>query len=109
MKQKHLETAIDLWEAWIEFDHVSDNSFGTLYIIGEAKVSIGTKQPLFIKKWDDNIPGRINLHLQTITGTGRLTEIIYAEPVTKLDLYKSVAIYCDGELVTQINNIEILV
>ena len=33
-----IQQDIDLWEAWVEFDAVATNCFGTLYITGEVLV-----------------------------------------------------------------------
>ena len=98
-----------LWEAWIEFDPVCEHSFGTFYLFGEASISTAVKQPLFIKQRDTSVPGRLNLFLQGKKSDDRLTEVVYCEPVTSLYQYRSVAVYHEGELICELQDIEIMV
>ena len=100
---------VDLWETWIEFDHTTEQSFGTFYIIGEARLHPKCRQP-FVRQMDEKIPGRLNLFLQVDeTQQGRMREVIYAEPISNLNVYSSVAVYANGELLTEIASIEVLV
>lgn len=100
---------IDLWEAWVEFDPVSENNFGTLYIIGEAITDKNCRQP-FIRQVDGEIEGRLNLFLQrTESEPGKRREIIYAEPIYHLSQYGSVAVYSNGSLVAEITHIEVMI
>jgi hypothetical protein len=100
---------IDLWEAWVEFDPVSENSFGTLYIIGEAVTDKKCRQP-FVRQSDNEIEGRLNLFLQrTENEPGKRREIIYAEPIYHPGQYRSVAVYSNGSLVAEISHIEVMI
>lgn len=108
MKSKSIQQYIGLWEAWIEFDPVSENAFGTFYLFGEAEVSTSSRRPLFVKEKDPHIPGRLNLYLQGAKSE-RLSEVVYCEPVSSLQQYRSVAVYHEGELIAEIKEIEIMV
>ena len=102
---------LDLWEAWIEFDHEASNRFGTLYVMGEVVVNKKEVHPFIIKRVQEDEPQTLVLQLQTVHSMtpGKVTEVVYAEPLQNIDQYTSVKIYKDSELLTQIDEIEIMI
>lgn len=106
-----IQQDIDLWEAWIEFDHVAQNFFGTLYIMGEVLVDKKETRPFIIKPLHETETGTLVLQLQTGSSIHptRVAEVVYSESLRNIDQYSSIKIYRDNELLTQINEIEIVV
>lgn len=102
---------LDLWEAWIEFDHVASSRFGTLYVMGEVVVDKKEFHPFFIKCIQEDEPHTLVLKIQTspLATRGRLTEVVHAESLQAIDQYSSVKIYMDGELLTCIDEIEVMI
>jgi hypothetical protein len=102
---------LDLWEAWIEFDLEASNSFGTLYIMGEVVVNKKANHPFIIKCVQDDEPGTLVLKVLSAPSaiTAKIAEVVYTEPLHNIDQYNSVKIYKDGELLTRIDEIEIMI
>ena len=111
MTHKTIQQATDLWEAWIEFNHEADGSFGTLYVVGEARVAKKAGRPIFLKEMDECMPGHLNLHLQTggVTNRCRTREVMYVEPIHMPGQYRSIAIFFEGELLAELDEIETVV
>lgn len=111
MKHKTILQATDLWEAWIEFNHEADGSFGTLYVVGEARVAGKPAGPIFIKEMDALMPGHLNLHLQAtgVSNRSRSREVMYVEPINMPGQYRTVAVFSDGELLAELDEIETVV
>jgi hypothetical protein len=99
-----------LWEAWIEFDHLDSNDFGTLYILGEAPINIKSKTSA-ISKIDGENSSCLVLKMPALPGTGRFKtkEVLYSEKVQKIDQYHAIVVYQGEELITEITDIEVLV
>jgi hypothetical protein len=102
---------IDLWEAWIEFDHVARKSFGTLYIIGEVLVNKKDSHPRIVKCVDENEPDILVLKIQTSLSSNlsRAEEVVYSESLHSMDQYSSIKIYRDSELLIHIEEVEIVI
>ncbi len=111
MKHKTILQATDLWEAWIEFNQEAEGSFGTLYVVGEARLTKNTRSPIFLKEMDALMPGQLNLHLQTngVTTRCRSREVMYVEPINMPGQYRSVAVFSDGALLAELDEIETVV
>ena len=111
MIYQQIEQDLDLWEAWIEFDPESPNSFGTLYLLGEVMASKKDQHPFIIKSAADNNKQQLILTVQTTTSghPTRMAEVVYSETLNHIDQYSSILIYQDNELIAQIGDIEILV
>jgi hypothetical protein len=111
MTNNRLLSDIDLWEAWIEFDHEGTESFGTLYILGEVPVSKKSHHPFIIKCIQDNDPQTLILSVElsaSISGSSE-AEVVYSEKLPGLDKYNSIKIYRGKDLLTEINELEVLV
>jgi hypothetical protein len=111
MSNNILLSDIDLWEAWIEFDPEGTDSFGTLYILGEVPVSKRSHHPFFIKCIKDNDPQTLVLNVElsaSISGSNE-AEVVFSEKLPNLDKYNSIKIYRGQDLLTEINEIEVLV
>jgi len=111
MNNNTLLLEIDLWEAWIEFDHEESNSFGTLYILGEVPVSKPSHHPFFIKSTLENDPQTLILYVELsapISGANE-AEVVYSEKLATLNSYNSIKIYRGNDLLTEINDIEVLI
>ena len=110
MNYRTTQQDIDLWEAWIEFDAMAPHRFGTLYIMGEV-IAARESHPFIIKCVQEDEPQILVLNVQSADSAsrGKIAEVVYAESIGNLDQYSSVKIYKDGELLTQIDEIEILV
>lgn len=106
-----IQQDIDLWEAWIEFDHTAENYFGTLYIMGEVVADKKEMHPFIIKCVHENEPRTLVLEIPSLThvDTGNMAEVVYSENLGRIDQYESVKIYCNNELITEIGEIEILI
>ena len=102
---------IDLWEAWIEFDALAPNYFGTLYIMGEVVVDKKENHPFIIKCVQEDEPQTLILKVQTAhtASAGKLAEVVYAEGLQNIDQYACIKIYKDRELLAQIDEIEVLI
>jgi hypothetical protein len=99
-----------LWEAWVEFDHLDSNAFGTLYILGEAPVNSKTKN-CCITKVDGVDSSFLVLQMPALPDTGRFKtkEVLYSEKVHKIDQYKTIVVYQGEEMITEITDIEVLI
>jgi hypothetical protein len=106
-----IQQDIDLWEAWIEYDHVAQNCFGTLYIMGEVVIDKKAAPPFIIKCAQEDEPQILVLKLQTVSPAvpGKLAEVVYAETLKNIDQYTSIKIYKEQELLAQIDEIEVMI
>ncbi len=111
MKYQTIQQDLDLWEAWIEFDPLSPNNFGTLYIAGEVFIDKKAPHPFFIKCAQEDEPQTLILTVQVVASAtlARTAEVVYAESLSNIDQYTSIEIYKDGQLLTRIHEIEVLV
>ena len=102
---------LELWEAWIEFDHLLTNRFGMLYVLGEAPVNGSEKIVRMIKTVDENDPGKLILTIpgNHLSGKVKMKEVIYSEPVARIGQYHTIVINWGNELFLEINDIEVLV
>lgn len=98
---------VDLWEAWIDLQIVSNGGTATLYIIGDVYTNDHFARPYFIKRQHNN-PKVLKLDiLPGITSEdGYITEIMYAEELNHVDQYSSIFIYAGDELLTTLQDIE---
>lgn len=100
------------WEAWIEFDPLQSNHFGTLYVLGEVVVKKNAARPKLCKSGYLTSKSRqlvLEINSWTSSSNGRTREIIYSEPITDITQYTSVAVLANGELIAQLGHIEIVV
>ena len=108
-----LQQEVDLWEAWIEFDHVSPSHFGTLYVIGEVMSGNRERKPVIRKEVQEEMPSQLILHIQSCPDPASVrlknTEVMYSETIKTVNPYRSVLIYRDGELVASVDDIEIVI
>ena len=112
MIQTSKQLNIDLWDAWIEFDQMHPDHFGTLYITGEVEISKKSKQPLTIMKEENTaFTNTLVLRIQNeLTETESVVEeVMYSEPLINLNLYTAILIYSGNELIAVMQDIEILV
>ena len=98
---------VDLWEAWIDLQTVTNGGAATLYLIGDVFTDDRFAQPYFIRR-EHNNPRILALEiLPGITSEeGYITEVMYAEELDRLNQYTAIFIYAGGELVARINEIE---
>jgi hypothetical protein len=105
------EQEIEIWDAWIEYDPTSAKQFGTIYLMGEIQTTDKANHEFFIK--EKQAAGQSELVLtinpDSVLGRGRYREVIYAEPIRNLNQYRSIRIMAGDELLTVINDIEVLV
>jgi hypothetical protein len=106
-----IQQDIDLWEAWVEFDAVATNCFGTLYITGEVLVDKKENHPFIIKCVRENEPQTLVLKIQNSTSANasKTAEVVYSEPLHNIDQYNCVKIYKGNELITLIEDIEVVI
>src|SRR5215207_4542138 len=98
---------VDLWEAWIEYDQFHPTHFGTLYILGEILIDPRSTAPLITKSHDHD--GQLILQVPARpVGRSRIKEVLYTETVESLGQYQSISIYAGGELITRLDEIEVL-
>ena len=102
---------LELWESWIEFDHLNSTRFGILYVLGEAPVHAKENIVRMIKTVDETDPGKLILTIPDYRMTGRvkMKEVIYSEPVPRIGHYHTIIIYKGTEFFAEINDIEVLV
>lgn len=109
MIHQKIEQEIDLWDAWIEFEHSESNQFGTLYVIGEAGAARHQPKPVLFKVAGSE-EGFLVLALCNDHSTaGRRTEVFFSEKIPQLHTYRGIRIYKDSTLVNEISDIEVLV
>jgi hypothetical protein len=106
-----IQQDIDLWEAWVEFDAVAANCFGNLYVTGEVLVAEKENHPFIIKCVHKNEPQTLVLKIQnSVSANGSKTaEVLYSEPLYNLDQYNCIKIYKGNELITLIEDIEVVI
>ncbi|HEX2609181.1 MAG TPA: hypothetical protein VHK91_17490 [Flavisolibacter sp.] len=108
MFQPTLEQDLDLWEAWIEFDHLSTESFGTLHIWGE--ITAGRREKPYVVK---TASGNGELRLEVVSAPAlphsRIAEVHFSEPVQNIGNYNTVVIYRGNQLLACIVDIEVVV
>ncbi|HJW15917.1 MAG TPA: hypothetical protein VJ499_02300 [Flavisolibacter sp.] len=111
MRNNKLLSEIDLWEAWIEFDHEGTENFGTLYILGEVPVSKTSQHPFFKKCIQENDPQTLVLSVElsdSVSASGE-EEVVFSEKLPGLDKYNSIKIYRGKDLIKEITEIEVLI
>lgn len=106
-----IQQDIDLWEAWVEFDAVATNCFGNLYVTGEVLVGKKESRPSIIKYVHKNEPQTLVLKIQNsiAANASETAEVVYSEPLLNINQYNCVKIYKDNELITLIQDIEIVI
>ena len=111
MNTPTLTLDLELWEAWIEFDHLHKNRFGILYVLGEAPVNAKEKIVRMVKTTDENDPGKLILTIPDSLQKGRskVKEVIYSEPVPRIGQYHTIIIYKGNDFLAEISEIEVLV
>jgi hypothetical protein len=102
---------LELWEAWIEFDHLHSNRFGILYVLGEAPVNATEKTVRMVKAEDETDPGKLILTIPRnhLPGKVKMKEVIYSEPVSRIGHYHTIVINNGNDFLVEINDIEVLV
>lgn len=99
---------IDLWEVWIEFDPYNEEHFGILYIHGE--IAADKKRASLPVRKIETLSNQLILQLAPPSlSPVRTQEVLYSEPIKNLNQYTSVTIYAGSDLLTTINDIEILI
>jgi hypothetical protein len=98
---------VDLWEAWIDLQTVTNGNAATLYLIGDVFTDDRFAPPYFIRR-EHNNPKILALEiLPGITSEdGYITEVMYAEELDHLNQYTAIFVYAGGELVARIQDIE---
>jgi hypothetical protein len=110
MSNHTIQQHLDLWDAWIEFDPVSPDCFGTLYLTGEVFIDKKGSRPHVLKSLLESECHTLTLHLKAAASHPvRVEEVTYSEPLSRIDQYRSIKIFSDGELITEINTIEVVV
>ena len=101
----------DLWEAWIEFDHISQNRFGILYIMGEILVNKNLPRPTLVKCHLPEEPETLALQIQTssVPAPRKVAEVVYSENVEAISQYSAVKIFQGEELLLHMEEIEIMI
>jgi hypothetical protein len=102
---------VELWEAWIEFDHLQSSRFGILYVLGEAPVNSKEKIVRMEKSVDETDPGKLILTIpgNHLAGRVKMKEVIYSEPVSRIGQYHTIVICRGNEVLFELNDIEVLV
>src|SRR5688572_27104395 len=102
---------LELWEAWIEFDHLHSNRFGILYVLGEAPINSKEKIVRMIQTVDESDPGKLILTIPQnhLSGRIKMKEVIYSQPVQRIGHYHTIVVYRGNEILVEINDIEVLV
>ena len=102
---------LELWEAWIEFDHLHSTRFGILYVLGEAPVNAKEKIVRMEKTVDAADPGKLILTIPQnhLAGRVKMKEVIYSESVPRIGHFHTIVIYRGNEFLVEINDIEVLV
>jgi hypothetical protein len=110
MNSSAITQDLELWEAWIEFDHLHSSRFGILYILGEAPVNTREKVEM-VKTVDPSDPGRLVLTIpqRQVQGRLKMKEVMFAEPVSKIGQYHSIVINKGDDFFVEINDIEVLI
>lgn len=100
---------IDLWEAWIEFDEFSENNFGILYVLGETESQFSPQ--MFTLRKLATKRGRLFLELVPLLNSKRKRnrEVIFSEPISTIDAYNGVYIVFEGQTISEISEIEVMI
>lgn len=111
MKLAMSKPTIELWEAWVDLQCADENSNGTLFVWGELCVGQSLSEPILIKrKVQGANPDHLYLEVvpYIIKRGGRITETRYSEPLQQVTQYTRVFICAGEEVLTEINEIELL-
>ena len=103
---------VDLWEAWIEFDHLNPQYFGILYVSGEVEAGRKTGHPFFLYKvQEDKCAGilKLRFHSESLNGGRKSNEVFYSEPLININQYSSIEVYAGSKEIMRFEEIEILV
>src|SRR5688572_9550256 len=110
MISSSIQIDLDLWEAWIEFDHLAPKGFGSLYVMGEILTNKQKLKPALVKRpHPDKTILALNLHADDSGERTRLTEVVYDEHIEGLDSYTTILIFKENELIAEITDIEVLI
>lgn len=110
MIYESIQQDLGLWEAWIEFDPIHPESFGTLYVVGEVETGLNCS-PVVIKCAHSCNPSQLVLHIHAPAPgkSGNLAEVVYSEPVNGIGQYTVVTVYWGDTVVVQMKDIEVII
>jgi hypothetical protein len=102
---------IDLWEAWVDVQSTDDQPTATLFVIGDVVVNNLILEPKFEKR--PSLPGRphclvLEIVPNVLCDEGTEVEIVYAEKLKHTDQYTGVMIMAGGELIVEMNDLDII-
>ena len=106
MKQL-IEKGLNVWEAWIEYDQLHPEYFGILYVHGELVTDRKCSAPSIKATTEDD-----QLILQMVkpsSGNYRTKEIVYSQPIKNINEYDSIFVYAGDELITCLDEIQIMI
>jgi len=106
MKQL-IEQGLNVWEAWIEYDQFHPEYFGILYVHGEM-VTDRKCSSSFIKARTEDDQLIIQL-VASSSGNYRTREIVYSQPIKNINQLNSIFIYAGEELITCLDDIEVMI
>ncbi|RPD43611.1 MULTISPECIES: hypothetical protein [Chitinophagaceae] len=102
---------IDLWEAWVDVQYADEQPTATLFVIGDVVVNNLILEPRFEKRL--SLPERPDWLLLEIVPNvlceeGTEMEIVYAEKLTNVNQYAGVMIMVGGEVIVEMNDLDII-
>jgi len=106
MKQL-IEQGLNVWEAWIEYDQLNPEYFGILYVHGEM-VTDRRCGASFLKARTEDDQLIIQL-VDPASGNYRTREIVYSQPIRNINQYNSIFVYAGDQLITCLDDIEVLI
>ena len=100
---------VDLWEVWVDMQITNHGNAATLYLIGDVFTNDKLMQPYFRKK-NHSDPQVLSLEIfpGVASEEGYLAEVMYSEELQHSDQYSAILIYAGDELVTRIQDIELV-
>lgn len=110
MKSTTDQSAIDLWEAWVDIECTDALGRSTLYVLGDIFIGNSRTEPVLLKKEVQGAePGHLYLDIIPCISAvkGRTAEVRYSETLDSIYQYNVISICCSEEVIAEINFIEI--
>ena len=100
---------VDLWEVWVDMQNTNQGNTSTLYLIGDVFTDNHLTQPYFRKK-NHSDPKVLSLEIfpGVASEDGYLAEVMYSEELEHNDQYSAILIFAGEELITRIQDIELV-
>jgi hypothetical protein len=105
--KKLIEKGLNVWEAWIEYDQFNAEYFGVLYVHGEMVTDRKCSSSFIKARTEDN---QLIIQLaEPSSGNYRTKEFVYSQPIKNISQFDSIFVYEGDELITCLDDIEVMI